>query len=253
MSNLGTKKSTVWYAASQGIYGEITRDLYAAWSTRLGEDAKIVPEEKIQQLFNDIGLYPSKSQIFEMVHCARAGTMLKDRVDVKLQYDDSDVEDYETNFSGILSEEMESETQTAAPKKPQPKCDIECEASKVTPASIEQQEEEHANHIHNYYLTLGEFCVFATELRRRYDQFERSEQEMSKGDYLVCHKKDCSGRRNHTYKKCKHHHYHHPYRHHNSKVGGSKGTGKNEHSPDGNSSSSSGNSSTCSINQNLKK
>jgi hypothetical protein len=76
---------------------------------------------------------------------------------------------------------------------------------------------------------------------------------MSNGEYLVCHKKDCSGRRNHTYKKCKHHHYHHPYRHNNAKGGHSKGNGKLEHSPDGNSSSSSGNSSTCSINQNIKK
>ena len=63
MTSIGSKKSTVWYAASQGIYGEITRDLSSAWLTRLGEDAKIVLEDKIQPLFNDIGLFPSKSQI----------------------------------------------------------------------------------------------------------------------------------------------------------------------------------------------
>jgi len=86
------------------------------------------------------------------------------------------------------------------------------------------------NHIHNYYLTLGEFCVFATELRRRYDQYERSEQEMLNGEYLVCHKKDCSGRRTHTYKKCKHHHYHHPYRHNN--ISKSVGAARGERSPE---------------------
>ena len=255
MCSIGATKSTVWYAGSQGVYGEITRDLYAAWSKRLGQDTKIVPEEKVQQLFNDIGLYPSKSQIFEMVHCARrAGTMIKDRVDVRLQDDDdSDIEEvYETNFTGILTEEAESETRT----KKENLCDVECESSSIIPAL--EQDEQHVNHIHNSYLTLGEFCVFATELRRRYDQFERSEQEGSKGEYLVCHKKDCSGRRNHTYKKCKHHHHHHhhPYRHHSiSKPGGgSKGMGNLEHNPDGSSSSSSsGNSSTCSINQNIKK
>ena len=109
MSSLGAKKSTVWYEASQGIYGEITRDLYAAWSARLGEDAKVVPEEEIQHLFNDIGLFPSKSQIFEMVHCARAGALIKDRVRLQ-DGGDSDLEDYESNFSEILQEDMETDS-----------------------------------------------------------------------------------------------------------------------------------------------
>ena len=165
----------MWYEASQGIYGEITRDLYAAWSARLGEDAKIVPEEEIQHLFNDIGLFPSKSQIFEMVHCARAGALIKDRVDVKLQDDgDSDLEDYESNFSEILQEDMETDSHLESKKPTQ--CNIEPDQGKHI---TDSEQTEQVIHIHNYYLTLGEFCIFATELRRRYDQYDRSEQHMS--------------------------------------------------------------------------
>ena len=188
MTSIGSKKSTVWYAASQGIYGEITRDLSSAWTTRLGEDAKIVLEDKIQPLFNDIGLFPSKSQIFEMVHCARAGSLMKDRVNVKS--DDSDIEDDETNYSDILPDEMESDSHADSGRNHQ--SDIESEPCKK-PADSESTGQ--SIHIHNYHLTLGEFCVFATELRRRYDQYERSEQELLNGDFLVCNKKDCAGRR----------------------------------------------------------
>lgn len=240
MTSIGSKKSTVWYATSQGIYGEITRDLYASWSTRLGEDAKIVPEDKIQPLFNDIGLFPSKSQIFEMVHCARAGSLIKDRVNVK--DDDSDLDDY----SDILPEEMEGDSHTESGRNQQ--SDIEPEPSKK---AVDSESTNQSIHIHNYYLTLGEFCVFATELRRRYDQYERSEQEYINGEFLVCNKKDCAGRRTHSHKKCKCH-YHHPYRQNHSKVGGSKGTSKTD--SDGNISSPSGSSgSTCSISPNIKK
>lgn len=57
---------------SQGVilYGETTRDLYDAWHTKVGAQPTI-PHDKIQSLFNDIHLYPSKSQVFEMLHCAR--------------------------------------------------------------------------------------------------------------------------------------------------------------------------------------
>jgi len=242
MTSIGSKKSTVWYAASQGIYGEITRDLYSAWTTRLGEDAKIVLEDKIQPLFNDIGLFPSKSQIFEMVHCARAGSLMKDRVNVK--GDDSDLEDDETNHSDILPDEMESDSHADSGRN-RPS-DIESKPSKK---SVDSESIGQSIHIHNYHLTLGEFCVFATELRRRYDQYERSEQELLNGDFLVCNKKDCAGRR--THKKCKCH-YHHPYRPNHSKVGGSKAASRPN--PDGNISSPSGSSSSsCSISPNIKK
>jgi len=52
------------------LYGETTRELYTCWHARLGHSV-CLPQEKIQSLFNDIGLYPSTSQVFEMLHCAR--------------------------------------------------------------------------------------------------------------------------------------------------------------------------------------
>jgi len=52
------------------LYGDTTRDLYTAWHNRLGHVTEL-PQQHIQSLFNDIGLYPSTSQVFEMLHCAR--------------------------------------------------------------------------------------------------------------------------------------------------------------------------------------
>lgn len=87
---------------SQGIYGDTTRDLYVAWHVRVGASTTI-QHDMIQQLFNDLNLYPSKSQVVEMLHCAR-----------------------------------------------------ECNNRQTD------------NHI-----TFGEFCVFATELRRYYANHEK--------------------------------------------------------------------------------
>lgn len=66
------------------LYGDTTRHLYEAWHARLGGDTAVsdsschplpspltVHHDTIQPLFNDIGLFPSKSQVFEMLHCAR--------------------------------------------------------------------------------------------------------------------------------------------------------------------------------------
>jgi len=52
------------------LYGETTRELYEAWYNKVGSQTTL-PHDKIQSLFNDISLFPSKSQVFEMLHCAR--------------------------------------------------------------------------------------------------------------------------------------------------------------------------------------
>jgi len=87
------------------LYGETTRELYNAWHAKLGPSTSL-PQDKIQSLFNDIGLYPSTSQVFEMLHCAR---------------------EYNTRPSP-----------TTAP-----------------------------------HITFGEFCLFATELRKYYTNHEK--------------------------------------------------------------------------------
>jgi len=89
-------------SASVILYGETTRELYDAWHARVGA-TRVIPQTMIQPLFNDIGLYPCTSQVYEMLHCAR-----------------------------------------------------EC--------SIRDTD----NHI-----TFGEFCVFATELRRYYNNHDK--------------------------------------------------------------------------------
>lgn len=87
---------------SGGIFGETTKALRQSWNQRVVETDQdiLVDEINIRQLFNDLKLFPSKSQVFEMVHCAREGS-----------------KDERSDF-----------------------------------------------------LTFGEFCIFATELRRYYDQ-----------------------------------------------------------------------------------
>lgn len=78
---------------------KIAREVYSAWYGRVGTTS-FIPSEKVQQLFNDMQLYPSKSQVYEMLQCAK-----------------------------------------------------EC-----------------ANRSSASYLTFGEFCIFATELKRCYER-----------------------------------------------------------------------------------
>nr|CAD7259413.1 unnamed protein product [Timema shepardi] len=77
----------------------IAREVYSVWYGRVGTTSYI-PSEKVQQLFNDMLLFPSKSQVYEMLQCAK-----------------------------------------------------EC-----------------ANRNSAAYLTFGEFCIFATELKRCYER-----------------------------------------------------------------------------------
>ena len=61
---------------SGGIFGETTKALRQSWNQRVVETDQdiLVDELNILQLFNDLKLFPSKSQVFEMVHCAREGS-----------------------------------------------------------------------------------------------------------------------------------------------------------------------------------
>ena len=90
------------------IIGDTTKSLRTAWNNRVSDLTRdiLVDENRIRQLFNDLKLFPSKSQVYEMVHCARKGAC----------------------------------------------------------GGIESGSD-------NDFLTFGEFCIFATELRRFYDDF----------------------------------------------------------------------------------
>ncbi|CAH1101811.1 unnamed protein product [Psylliodes chrysocephalus] len=50
--------------------GEFTREVYNAICVRLG-DTLHIPEDSVQALFNDMKLFPSKSQVSKMLQCAR--------------------------------------------------------------------------------------------------------------------------------------------------------------------------------------
>ena len=77
-------------SSHRGIYGDTTGELHTAWlnkvaatkagvqdqgsgpgSSELTMRPETLPHEALQPLFNDVLLYPSKSQVFEMVQCAR--------------------------------------------------------------------------------------------------------------------------------------------------------------------------------------
>uniref|UniRef100_A0A1Y1LWC0 Uncharacterized protein n=1 Tax=Photinus pyralis TaxID=7054 RepID=A0A1Y1LWC0_PHOPY len=53
-----------------GIIGPFTREVYNTIGDRLGHTSHI-PGDSVQTLFNDMHLYPSKSQVSEMLQCAR--------------------------------------------------------------------------------------------------------------------------------------------------------------------------------------
>ncbi|XP_063832474.1 uncharacterized protein LOC135081617 isoform X2 [Ostrinia nubilalis] len=47
------------------------REVASAWGSRVGPPDQPAPADRIQSLFNDIELYPTKTQVFEMLVCAR--------------------------------------------------------------------------------------------------------------------------------------------------------------------------------------
>ncbi|XP_059484258.1 uncharacterized protein LOC132201798 isoform X4 [Neocloeon triangulifer] len=94
---------------SAQVFGQNTRKVYSVWYGRVGTTNSITSDQ-VQQVFNDMDLYPSKSQVYEMLQCAK-----------------------------------------------------EC-ANRSTAA----------------YLTFGEFCVFATELKRCYEKGISRPMQVSK-------------------------------------------------------------------------
>ncbi|XP_053601274.1 uncharacterized protein raw isoform X3 [Plodia interpunctella] len=53
------------------------RELANAWGCRVGPPDQPAPADRVQNLFNDIELYPTKTQVFEMLVCARQCTRRK--------------------------------------------------------------------------------------------------------------------------------------------------------------------------------
>lgn len=53
------------------LKGTLAREVASAWECRVGPPDHPASADRIQSLFNDIELYPTKTQVFEMLVCAR--------------------------------------------------------------------------------------------------------------------------------------------------------------------------------------
>ncbi|CAG4925340.1 unnamed protein product [Colias eurytheme] len=53
------------------LRGALAREVANAWECRIGPPDQPAPAHRVQSLFNDIELYPTKTQVFEMLVCAR--------------------------------------------------------------------------------------------------------------------------------------------------------------------------------------
>ncbi|XP_049887571.1 uncharacterized protein LOC126381971 isoform X2 [Pectinophora gossypiella] len=53
------------------LKGTLAREVASAWGCRVGQPDEPAPADRVQSLFNDIELYPTKTQVFEMLVCAR--------------------------------------------------------------------------------------------------------------------------------------------------------------------------------------
>ncbi|XP_041974610.1 uncharacterized protein LOC121729940 isoform X2 [Aricia agestis] len=53
------------------LKGTLAREVASAWEYRIGPPDEPAPAHRVQGLFNDIELYPTKTQVFEMLVCAR--------------------------------------------------------------------------------------------------------------------------------------------------------------------------------------
>ncbi|KAJ2946469.1 hypothetical protein O0L34_g12514 [Tuta absoluta] len=53
------------------LKGTLAREVASAWGCRVGPPDEPATADRVQSLFNDIELYPTKTQVFEMLVCAR--------------------------------------------------------------------------------------------------------------------------------------------------------------------------------------
>ncbi|KAK2719830.1 uncharacterized protein LOC136037094 isoform X1 [Artemia franciscana] len=99
------------------LYGSVTRDLFEFWKLWVGPNVDgLLKTKDVRSLFNAMKLFPSQSQVYEMIQCAR---------------------DRDRNHGKCIG--------------PHRKCSESC----MRP--VDDSED---------YLTFGEFCVLATELRK---------------------------------------------------------------------------------------
>jgi hypothetical protein len=153
-----------------GIYGDTTRELHSFWLNRVRErkkkdpdeeeaeaeveaEARTLPHEALQILFNDIHLYPSKSQIFEMVQCARECS------------------------NQLRNKHSRSESSNVTSTASTPECEEEMAPFGAAAVAAVAAAATTTPPRRKDSLTFGEFCVFATELKKYYRNHERDSHQ----------------------------------------------------------------------------
>ncbi|CAG9783075.1 unnamed protein product [Diatraea saccharalis] len=64
-------KTSTTQNGTMKLKGNLAREVASAWGCRVGPPDQPAPAKCVQSLFNDIELYPTKTQVFEMLVCAR--------------------------------------------------------------------------------------------------------------------------------------------------------------------------------------
>ena len=137
------------------VYGDVTRELHSAWTKieqKSGESRKDLKpgmslnKVQIRALFNELGLYPSEAQIFEMLRCARETSN-----NVAASSSTKVSPNYEGKRIRGLFQSQQSRT---SPTSSTNSADFEVSSK--------------AKRISKNSLTFGEFCLYATELKKYY-------------------------------------------------------------------------------------
>ncbi len=156
---------------SDGIYGEFTRRLRRTWTEQLGLQGRPAERgrassEELRRLFHHVGVFPSKSQVFEMVQCAR-----------EFGGDGGgggDVSAGRKKFYRFSSTSSASGVASADSVDGPSRCDRSSSSSnnsdsRRTEPAVTQGAEDG--------LTFGEFAFFAAELKRYYRQRESQQHQ----------------------------------------------------------------------------
>ena len=133
---------------SNGSYGDTTRGLRRAWTRRLGPVEDRANWDELQALFHEVGLFPSKAQVFEMVQCARECGSRRRKKCYRLSSNSS--------ASGVTSAENDGCNRSSSSSN-------HSDGRRAAPAVDDEAENN---------LTFGEFAFFAAELIKYYGQHQ---------------------------------------------------------------------------------
>ncbi len=139
------------------IYGERTREFHAAWVARLGAaETRTRSMAMLQGLFNDVELFPSKSQIFEMVQCAHECSNHVTRLTSTTSSSEG-ASDRSSSGSGHSEGGRRGTVSATA-------------AAAAAAAFVDPDDDVDGDGVG---LTFGEFCLFTIELKKYYENDEK--------------------------------------------------------------------------------